>query len=81
VGDELTMRTHEVHIAVISMYRTDLKDKIITATNFDQNYLKIKETLQQGNFQQKFNSYCWFWSLIIFLIQRSCFQPRLDPIS
>jgi hypothetical protein len=28
----------------------DLKDKIVAAENLDQNYLKIKETLQQGNF-------------------------------
>jgi hypothetical protein len=34
-----------------------VKDKIITTTNSDQQYLKIKETLQQGNFRQKFKYY------------------------
>jgi hypothetical protein len=57
VVDALSRRAHEVHIAAISMYKTDLKDQIIATTNSDQHYLKIKEILQQGNFQQKFNSY------------------------
>jgi hypothetical protein len=50
VADALNKRAHEVHIASISMYETYLKDKIVATTNLDQNYLKIKETLQQGNF-------------------------------
>jgi hypothetical protein len=41
----------------INMYMTYLKDQIIAAVNSDQQYVKIKETLQQGNFQQKFNFY------------------------
>jgi hypothetical protein len=48
--DALSRRALEVHIAAISMYRTDLKDKFVAAKNSYQNYLKIKETLQQGNF-------------------------------
>jgi hypothetical protein len=31
-----------------------LKDQIIATTNSNQQYVKIKETLQQGNFQQIF---------------------------
>jgi hypothetical protein len=57
VANALSMRSHEMHIAAIGMYITDLKDKIIEVANSDQQYLKIKETLQQGNFQQKFNYY------------------------
>jgi len=57
VDDALDRRDHEVHIANISMYMTDLKDKIVAVANSNQNYLKIKEILQQSNFQQKFNSY------------------------
>jgi hypothetical protein len=45
VVDALRRREHEMHIASISMYRNDLKDKIIAATNSNQQYLKIKETL------------------------------------
>jgi hypothetical protein len=57
VVDALNMRAHEVHIAAIIMYMTNLKDRIVAKTNSDHNYLKIKETLQQGNFQLKFNYY------------------------
>jgi hypothetical protein len=57
VDDVLSRRAHEVHIVAISMYMTDMKDKIIEATNLDQHYIQIKETLQQGNLQQKFKYY------------------------
>jgi hypothetical protein len=50
VVDALNKREHEKHIAAINMYRNDMKDKIIAAENLNQQYLKIKETLQQGNF-------------------------------
>jgi hypothetical protein len=57
VVDALSTRDHEVHVLAISMYRNDLKYQIIATTNSDKHYLKIKEILQQGNFQQKCNSY------------------------
>jgi hypothetical protein len=44
-------RAHEMHIATISMYNTDMKDIIFATTHLDKHYLKIKETLQQGSFQ------------------------------
>jgi hypothetical protein len=47
VVDALNRRAHEVHIAAIDMYMIDLKDKIITSTNLDQQYVRIKEILQQ----------------------------------
>jgi hypothetical protein len=46
-----------MHIIAISMYMIDLKDTIIEAANSNQHYLKIKETLQQGNLQHKFKYY------------------------
>ena len=57
MADALSRRAHEVHSEAINMYRTDMNDQIIATTNLDQHYLKLKEILQQGNFQQKFNSY------------------------
>jgi hypothetical protein len=36
VVDALSRRAHEMHILSISMYKTDLKDKMIAATNSDQ---------------------------------------------
>jgi hypothetical protein len=57
VVDTLNKRACEVHVETISMYMTYLKDQIIATTNLDHQYVKIKETLQQGNFQHKFNIY------------------------
>jgi hypothetical protein len=51
VVDALSRRAHEIHISTNNMYKTDIKYKIVTTTNSIQHYLKIKETLQQGNFQ------------------------------
>jgi hypothetical protein len=57
VANALSRRTHEMHVATISMYMTDLKGKIIATRNSGQRYLEIKETLQQGNLQQKFKEF------------------------
>jgi hypothetical protein len=55
--DTLNRRTHEVHVSSISMYMTNLKDKILEATKSYHLYLQIKENLQQQNSQQKFKNY------------------------
>jgi hypothetical protein len=47
VADALNRRAHEMHISTISMFNTDLKDKILEVANSDQQYVKIKETSQQ----------------------------------
>jgi hypothetical protein len=57
VLDPLSKRTHEMYMKTINMYNTYLKDGILEAANSDQRYLKIKETSQQDNLQQKFNCY------------------------
>jgi hypothetical protein len=57
VVDALNRRAHEMHISAISMYNIDLKEKKLEATNSDQQFLKIKETLHQDNLQHKFNYY------------------------
>jgi hypothetical protein len=57
VVDALSRRAHKAHVVAIIMYKNDLKVNIIAAKNSDQQYLNIKETLQQGNFQYKFNFY------------------------
>jgi hypothetical protein len=42
VDDELSRREHEVHISTISMFNTNLKDRILEAENSYQQYVKIK---------------------------------------
>ena len=46
-----------MHATNISMYRSNLKDRILGATNLDQHYLQVKESLQQGKLQKKFKDY------------------------
>jgi hypothetical protein len=57
VVDALSKRVHEMHATTISMYKSDLKDRILEVAKLDQHYLQTKETLQQGNFQQKIKDY------------------------
>ena len=46
-----------MHISAINMYNTYLIDIILKAVNSDQQYLKIKETLQQDILLQNFHYY------------------------
>jgi hypothetical protein len=57
VVDALNRRVHEMHATTISMYQSDLKDKILEAAKSDQKYMELKEKLQQGNLQQKVEDY------------------------
>ena len=49
VADALNKRVHEMHAKTISMYQSNLKDRILEATKSDKKYMEVKETLQQGN--------------------------------
>jgi hypothetical protein len=57
VAIALSRRSHEMHISSLIILNTYLKFIILEATNSDQRYLKIKETLQQGNLVKKLNFY------------------------
>jgi hypothetical protein len=45
VDDALIMRVHEIHVTSISMYKSDLKDKISVVAKSDQHYLETNEKL------------------------------------
>jgi hypothetical protein len=53
----LSRRAHETHISAINMFNTNLKDRFLETPKSYQQYLKIKETLKQGNLQQKIKYY------------------------
>jgi hypothetical protein len=57
VADALNIRVHEFHATTISMYQSDLKDRIIEATKSDLQYKELVAKLQQGNLQQKIEEY------------------------
>jgi hypothetical protein len=42
-----------MHAITISMYRYDIKDKILGIANLDQHYLHVKESLQQHKLHKK----------------------------
>jgi hypothetical protein len=57
VVDALNRRVHELHATAISMYQSDLKDKIIEAANLELQYKELVAKLQQGHLQQKIEEY------------------------
>jgi hypothetical protein len=57
VVDAPDRRVHEMHAMTISMYTSDLKNRILEIVTEDQHYGHVKESLQQSNVQQKFKAY------------------------
>jgi hypothetical protein len=47
VADALSRKVHELHATSISMYRTDLKDRIVEAASADLQYQNLVAKLQQ----------------------------------
>jgi hypothetical protein len=45
VVDALNIRVHKMHATTISMYRTDLKERILEVVTIDQHYVQVKESL------------------------------------
>jgi hypothetical protein len=45
VADALSRRVHELHASAISMYRTDIKGRILEAANADLQYMELVENL------------------------------------
>jgi hypothetical protein len=57
VVDALNRRVHELHATTISMYQTDIKSRILEATNTDLQYRDLVAKLQQGKMPQKVENY------------------------
>ena len=57
VVDALSRRVHELHATTISMYQTDIKSRILEATNADLQYRELVTKLQQGKMPQKMEIY------------------------
>ena len=47
VVDALNRKVHKLHATAISMYRTEIKDKILEAANVDLQYKRLVAKLQQ----------------------------------
>jgi hypothetical protein len=59
VANTLSRRVHEMHVATISMCRTDLKDIILEAITIDPHCALVKKRLQQNSVQQKYKITRW----------------------
>jgi hypothetical protein len=46
-----------MHATTVSMHQSDLKRIILDSVVRDQDYLQVKEILQQGDVQQKMKEY------------------------
>ena len=53
----LSRRVHELHATTISIYRTDIKSRILEAANTDLQYKDLVAKLQQGEMPQKVENY------------------------
>jgi len=45
VSDTLSKRVHEMHATTIIMYKSDLKDKILEDTKYNQRYVDINKKI------------------------------------
>jgi hypothetical protein len=57
VANALSRRVPELHATSISMYQSDLKDRIIEVSISDLQYKELVGKLQQGILQQKIEEY------------------------
>jgi hypothetical protein len=57
VVDALSRKVHELHAKTISMYITNIKDRILEATSVDLQYRDLVAKLQQSERPQKRESY------------------------
>jgi hypothetical protein len=57
VANALNMIVHELHATTISMYRIDIKRRILEAANTDLQYRDLVVKLQQGKMPQKVEIY------------------------
>jgi hypothetical protein len=57
VVDSLSRKVHELHATTISMYRNDIKGRILEAANVDLQYKELLAKLQQRERPQKEGNY------------------------
>ena len=55
--DALSRKVHELHATTISMYQTEMKDRILEAANVDLQYKNLVAKLQQRERPQTKESY------------------------
>jgi hypothetical protein len=57
VEDALSRRVYELHATTISMYRIDIKGRILEAANVYLQYMELVAKIQQGEMPKKVENY------------------------
>ena len=57
VADALNRKVHEMHMASLSIFQSELRQHIINHTTEDEMYVQIKDKLQQQSLENKHEGY------------------------
>jgi hypothetical protein len=72
VADALSRKVHELHATTISMYKTEIKDRILEAANVDLQYRGLSYNSVRDHRPRKFTP----WELMAyFCIKTECMYP------
>ena len=57
VADALSKKVHEMHVASLSIFQSNLRQQIINHTDEDEMCVQIKDKLQQKILEKKYEGY------------------------
>ena len=55
--DALRRKVHEMHVASLSIFQSDLRQEIVNHTVEDEMYVQIKDKLQKKILERKYEGY------------------------
>jgi hypothetical protein len=79
VADALSRKVHELHATTISMYRTEIKDRILEAANADLQYRGLVAKLQQRERPQTKESYT-LGTDVLLLYKNRVYVPNVQEL-
>ena len=56
--DALNRKVHEMHVASISIFQSDLRQQIVSHTAKDGMYAQVKDKLQQQSLEKRYEGSC-----------------------
>ena len=57
VVDALSRKVQEIHMASLSICKSDLRQQIVNHTAGEEIYVQVKDKLQQQNLEKKYEGY------------------------
>ena len=55
--DALSRKVHEMHLASLSIFQSDLRQQIVNHTAEDEMYVQVKDKLQQQSLEKRYEGY------------------------